>query len=165
MVTFYRTPPAVDPNLSKYHFSVEMFPDIDNQATRVRGDVSNGFATESQNKNVQYGLDRNNFIFHYFVDGRREISFKSIRIVLTWDGGTQEYNTLDDPDVIRVGFVSEDGGDHRHIVACLFDEFPADHMTYSVELVKSNGPTTVLESGEIDIVLAPWEQKDWIPES
>lgn len=177
---FYRDSPEYQYKEAKYVWYFELFPDVDNQEQRILGQGSNGYGVDEyleQYPNTP--IPKEYFVYDYYVDGTKQLSVKKAVVTIIADGyDPVSYDTLNDPEVIRLSFDDacvmgledrivkfEDGTPDVestpsfHSVKCIFNEFPSDEITYIIQIIDANGNVAITDEGVIRLVAAPWDEE------
>lgn len=179
VIEFYRDSPEYQYQEAKYIWYYELFDGIENQAERILGQGSNGYGVYEDLESLpDTPIPKEEFTYDYLLDGEKVMSISRVVLTLKSEGNPDEvYNNIDDPDNVRFVFISptimykqfssitlEDGTvvpemkPEVHSVRFMFNSFPSDHMSFTIELLDEEKNVFRSDEGTIDIVPAPWEE-------
>lgn len=179
VVEFYRDSPEYQYAEAKYIWYYELFEGIENQTERILGHGSNGYGVYEELESLpDTPIPKEEFTYDYFLDDEKVMSISRVVLTLKSEGNPDEvYNNIDDPDNVRFVIVSptiiykesvmialEDGTvvpekkPEVHAVRFMFNEFPSDHMFFTIEFFDEEKNVFRSDEGIIDIVPAPWEE-------
>lgn len=178
MVDFYRTPVNYENLEARYIYYLQLFPDVDNQESRVSVVVSHGWPDwDIPSSPATDPTPKEEFRLHYFVDGFPRMTIKNVNVTISGDGiPSQTYNMFDNANMVRVccddsfamglkelvplradGVEDIANSPHLHAVKIMFDSFPLDSVNYLIEVIGDENEIVLEEFGTFNIVPSPWE--------
>lgn len=177
MVDFYRDSPAYEYQEAKYIVYLLLFPEIDNQETRIDYNLSHGWAMQDAPENLPEPTDsKSDYRMIYSVDGVDIMTIKEVQVTISGKGMRRKtYTRFSNPDNIRIVFEdvctmgrtqdivwNEDGTPNIeaspkfYAVKCMFNELPVDNVNYVIEVIGDNDEIIMSETGTINIIDPPW---------
>jgi hypothetical protein len=177
VIEFYTESPQYEYQQAKYVFSMILFPEIDNQESRIVCHLSSGWSNQEFPEEIpEASTTKNDYRYSFIVNDNPELIVEDVQVTISGDGiESKTYNSFDNPDNVRIVFEDafamvrpedivwkEDGSPDQenapsfYAVKCMFNEFPSDNVNYLIEVVGNSGEIVLSESGTISIVEPPW---------
>jgi hypothetical protein len=178
MVEFYRTPINYENLEARYIYYYQLFPDVDNQESRVAVVASHGWPDWGVPENPPNdATPKEEYRLHYFVDGFPRVAIKNVLITISGDGiGSKTYDMLNNPNTVKIccddafamglkelvplridGVEDIANSPHLHSVKTQFDTLPLDNVNYLIEVIGDDNEVVMQESGMFSIIPSPWE--------
>jgi hypothetical protein len=173
MVEFHRDHPEYEFKDAKYVLYMMLFEGVTDQRARIVPVIYSGWATEDSDGKV-IGGPRGGEI-DYFLDDELALNVNEVRVTIIHDGVETTYDSINNPDVIRLAemdalgmgleeFVVRDSNGVPDLastpifftVKCMFNSFPADTVDYRIEVTDLYDEVVRSESGTINIIDPPW---------
>jgi hypothetical protein len=173
MVEFYRTPINYENLEARYIYHLQLFPDVDNQESRVSVVANYGWDRYSTPEDpLGNPIPKDEFRLHYFVDSIPRLTIKNVFLTISGDGiGSQTYNMFDNENIVKIccddayamglkelvpflanGVEDIANSPHLHSV-----KVPLDSVNYLIEVIGDDDEVVMQESGTFDIIPTPWE--------
>lgn len=177
VIEFYRESPQYQYQQAKYIFSMLLFPEVDNQISRINCSLSDGWANQDfPDEITETPASKTDYRISFIVDKDPEIIIKDAQVTISGNGiESKKYNTFDNPDNVRFVFENtfmmgrsqeivwkEDGtpdtesSPRFYAVKCMFNEFPIDNLNYVIDIIGDSDEILLSESGTISIIDPPW---------